>query len=343
MNIILNVNKLSVAKECFMSRNMQTFQAWVDSDKAKKEAFLYQLMESGNDFGVQIFPTGKQPNLASHIYFKATLDPNKHVFVYQNAYDGLRKKFRSYKHQQMHRGKVSLQVMVNKKTKEKLERIQKQLELSSYAGTMEFLINSYDHPTVKQAASRQNLEIRIKQKEIEIGELQAQINVQNKLLRSKQDKVSQMGQEIQNFLLSELSYKSLKLKQLEEYLLSREDINAIDGSSDTTFKESLMKDIKEELLYAIEQQKLRILEDQKAAQKIAQELSQSLPIQQTPQTNSSPILPRNSAMAKHAPTVKISSSELANPEAALVAQDLNDPETSDSAFAQFDKLRQNLF
>ena len=41
MNIILNVNKLSVAKECFMSRNMQTFQAWVDSDKAKKEAFLY--------------------------------------------------------------------------------------------------------------------------------------------------------------------------------------------------------------------------------------------------------------------------------------------------------------
>lgn len=235
-----------------MARPYEHLSIWIQNDRERKEKFILQ---NKNEW-LKIYPNEFDISVTQH----NNLDPCAEVTVLstkevmtisKRLYEIIRKKFREFKYQKNHKSKEHLQARISTNTKLKLENIKRKLEHANASTTLEHVIKNFDEDKFKL--------------KLQVEDLQEQLKMAKNneaLLNKRSEYTLKMQQafdnQIQEYLFNQWVAITLKLKMLDQYISSKEDIDSIYKSFDKIEKEPAQTEIITKLKSILEDKILNI-------------------------------------------------------------------------------------
>lgn len=235
-----------------MARPYEHLNIWIQNDRELKEEFILQnknkwLKIYPNEFHVSVT---RHNNLGPYAEV-AVLSTKEVMTISKRLYEIIRKKFREFKYWKNHKSKGHLQARISKNTKLKLENIKRKLEHGNASTTLEHMIKNFDEDKFKL--------------KLQVDDLQEQLKVAKSneaLLTKRSENTLKMQQaydnQIQEYLFNQCVAITLKLKMLDQYISSKEDIDSIYESFDKIEKEAAQAEIITKLKSRLEDEMLNI-------------------------------------------------------------------------------------
>lgn len=288
-----------------MARPYEHLNIWIQNDRELKEEFILQnknkwLKIYPNEFFVSVT---RHNNLGPYAEV-AVLSTKEVMTISKRLYEIIRKKFREFKYWKNHKSKGHLQARISKNTKLKLENIKRKLEHGNASTTLEHMIKNFDEDKFK-------LKLQVE----DLQELLKVAKSNEALLTKRSENTLKMQQaydnQIHEYLFNQCVAITLKLKMLDQYISSKEDIDSIYESFDKIEKEAAQAEIITKLKSRLEDEMLNI----KASLKPASDEVVPLNVNTSQDFHeNTKILPRFSSYAKEHPTSHKSSVSESLPE-----------------------------
>lgn len=235
-----------------MARPYEHLSIWIQNDRELKEEFILQnknkwLKIYPNEFYVSVT---RHNNLGPYAEV-AVLSTKEVMTISKRLYEIIRKKFREFKYWKNHKSKGHLQARISKNTKLKLENIKRKLEHGNASTTLEHMIKNFDEDKFK-------LKLQVE----DLQELLKVAKSNEALLTKRSENTLKMQQayynQIQEYLFNQCVAITLKLKMLDQYISSKEDIDSIYESFDKIEKEAAQAEIITKLKSRLEDEILNI-------------------------------------------------------------------------------------
>ena len=235
-----------------MARPYEQLSIWIQDDRELKEKFIRNNAGKwASKYPHEFYISNAQQNNLGPSAEVATLKSKEILIVSKQVYELIRKKFREFKYQKNHKSKSHLQARISTDTKSELEKIKRKLERGNTSITLEHVIKNFDVDSFKLKLQIEDLQEQLKKAENYIALLNKKSEDTLKLQQSYSD-------QIQEYLFNQWFSTTLKLKILDQYISTQDDIDRIYESFDKIEKEAAQAEIITELKYRLEDEILNI-------------------------------------------------------------------------------------
>ncbi len=235
-----------------MARPYEQLSIWIQDDRELKEKFIRNNAGKwASKYPHEFYISNAQQNNLGPSAEVATLKSKEILIVSKQVYELIRKKFREFKYQKNHKSKSHLQARISTDTKSELEKIKRKLERGNTSITLEHVIKNFDVDSFKLKLQIEDLQEQLKKAENYIALLNKKSEDTLKLQQSYSD-------QIQEYLFNQWFSTTLKLKILDQYISTQDDIDRIYESFDKIEKEAAQAEIITELKSRLEDKMLNI-------------------------------------------------------------------------------------